>query len=424
MRIGIAGLGTVGCGLIEMIEAQGADCPLKIIAVSARSRHKKRSINIDAYEWFESPLALAGHQDIDCVVEVMGGSEGAAKELAEAALQHGKAVVTANKALIADYGYELAALAERHDAFFGYEAAVAGGIPVIKALRESFSGNKVQAIRGILNGTCNYILSTMRETGRSFDDVLQEAQKRGYAESDPRFDIDGIDAAHKLAILAALAFGVRVPFAALPVTGIRDITAADISYAREMGYRIKLLGLAEQEENGENISLSVEPCFVDKDSPIAYIEDVLNAVMIDAHPLGQSMLVGSGAGAGPTASSVFADLTDAVHGVKRPLYGRDVSALKCLPNDFQQRQQAQTYRYYMRLAVQDVAGVVADIAAILRDHDISISDMIQHGRDEHNPVDLVLLLHETSFAKLAKAKDEMQNLPSVIGAPMLMRILS
>lgn len=422
LNIAIAGLGTVGCGLIEMIERNKDACGVNIVAVSAHNKNKHRLVDISKYEWVNDALDFATRDDIDCVVELIGGSEGIAHDLVSQSLKAGKMVITANKALIADHGYELAAIAEEKDVFFGYEAAVAGGIPVIKALRESFAGNEITAVRGILNGTCNYILTTMRETGRSFADVLKDAQDLGYAESDPTFDVEGIDAGHKLAILAALGFGVKVPFEVLDIKGITAISAADSEQANKSGYRIKLLGLAERDDKGA-ITLSVEPCFVPKSNALAHVEGVLNAVQIDCEPLGRSMLVGAGAGSGPTASSVYADVLDAAMNIKRPLFGKPLNELSELSSDFAADKANLESRYYIRLRVEDRSGVIAELSTVLRDYNISISDMEQHGRGETKPVDLILMTHDVKAGQMKKAKLKLQELSCVKDKPVILRVL-
>lgn len=423
LNIAIAGLGTVGCGLIEMINSNKGECPVNIVAVSAHNKNKHRLVDISPYEWVDHALDFAKRDDIDCVIELIGGSEGIAHDLVKSSLATGKMVITANKALIADHGYELAAIAEEKDVFFGYEAAVAGGIPVIKALRESFSGNYITAIRGILNGTCNYILTTMRESGRDFKNVLKEAQDLGYAESDPTFDIEGIDAGHKLAILAALGFGVKVPFNRLDIRGITALSPVDSENADKAGYSVKLLGLAERSKT-DGITLSVEPCFVSKSNALAHVEGVLNAVQIDCEPLGRSMLVGAGAGAGPTASSVYADVLDAALHIKRPLFGKNLDGLSDLSECFEQDKNEQQSRYYMRLRVEDRAGVIAELAQVLKDYDISISDMEQRGHEKGKDVDLIIVTYDIAAGKMKDAAQKLQQLAVVKDNPVLLRILN
>ncbi|MBL0901618.1 MAG: homoserine dehydrogenase, partial [Reyranella sp.] len=296
LRIGIAGLGTVGAGVVKLLAEHGrllslrGGRPLKLVAVSARRRSKKRDIDLSRVRWENDPMALATAPDVDVVVELIGGSGGIARKLVSKALSSGKHVVTANKALLAMHGAEIAASAEKKGRILAFEAAVAGGIPIIKALREGLVGNRVRRLYGILNGTCNYILTTMRETGRDFDVVLAEAQAAGYAEADPSFDVDGIDAAHKLAVLTGAAFGAKVNFEGVHVEGIRRVTSMDIQFAEELGYRIKLLGLARETRHG--IEQRVHPCMVSLEAPIAHIEGVFNAVVVEGDFVGTPMFQG------------------------------------------------------------------------------------------------------------------------------------
>ncbi len=425
--IGIAGLGTVGCGVIAILQSMERELADKIgrtilvKMVSAQNRAKERPVDIGRYQWVDDALEMADDPEIDCIVEMIGGSDGPAKALVEKALANGKAVVTANKALMAFHGAELAKAAEGQSLFLGFEAAVAGGIPAIKILRESLGGNRVTGISGILNGTCNYILTTMRESGRSFDDVLAEAQALGYAEADPSFDIDGIDAAHKLAILCAIAFGVKIDFSTLPVTGIRHIQAGDIAYATQLGYRIKLLGLARSDAHGK-VSIRVEPCFVKADSQIGAVESVFNAVIYDAEPVDRIMVVGRGAGAGPTASAVLSDILDAAQGAVLPVYARPCDQLVTLDKEFATRQQDEESRFYLRLRVLDVPGVVADVATVLKNYQISISVVSQEGRAPKQPVDVVFVLHEASEKSVADACRDLSELQSVLERPTVLRI--
>ena len=324
LKIGIAGLGTVGAGVVKLLAEHGrllslrGGRPLKVVAVSARRKARKRDIDVSRVRWESDPMALATAPDIDVVVELIGGSSGVARRLVQTALRSGKHVVTANKALLAMHGTELATLAEKKGGILSFEAAVAGGIPIIKALREGLVGNRVGRLYGILNGTCNYILTTMRETGRDFEAVLAEAQAAGYAEADPSFDVDGIDAAHKLAVLTGAAFGAKVNFAGVHIEGIRHVSAMDIQFAEELGFRIKLLGLARETRYG--IEQRVHPCMVPLAAPIAHIEGVFNAVVVEGDFVGTTMFQGRGAGQGPTASAVVADLVDVARGREMPAF--------------------------------------------------------------------------------------------------------
>ena len=334
-----------------------------------------------------------------------------------AALAAGKPVVTANKALLAVHGAELAALAERGAVALGFEAAVAGGIPAIKVLREGLAANRIGRVTGILNGTCNYILTTMRERGGDFAPVLAEAQALGYAEADPAFDVDGIDAAHKLAILAALAFGRPVSFETVHVEGIRAVTALDVAFARELGYRIKLLGIARQLPAG--IEARVHPCLVPDSAPLARVEGVFNAVVAEGDAVGRVMLEGRGAGAGHTASAVVADLIDLARGRTTPVWGAGSGALADLPS---LPITAWSGACYLRLMVLDRPGVIAEVTAVLRDHAVSVESMIQHGRAPGEVVPMVLVTHEVRESAMRAALTRIAALDSVVEPPALIRI--
>ena len=423
LSVGVAGLGTVGAGVLKLLRdnadivAARAGRPIAVTAVSARDRTKDRGVPVGGLRWYEDPVALASDPGVDVVVEVIGGSEGPARALVEAALAAGKPVVTANKALLAVHGAALAAMAEERRVPLAFEAAVAGGIPAIKAVREGLAANRVSRVTGILNGTCNYILTQMRERGREFADVLADAQKLGYAETDPSFDIDGIDAAHKLAILAALAFGRPVAFDAVYIEGIRRISALDIAFATELGYRIKLLGIASQTEAG--IETRVHPCMVPQTAPIARVDGVFNAVVAEGDFAGRVMLEGRGAGAGPTASAVAADLIDIARDRHTPVWGAAAEALSALPSV---PMSAHVGPYYMRLMVVDRPGVIADVTAALRDHGISLESMLQRGRSPGEAVPVVLVTHETRESAMREAVSRISALGTVMEEPALIRI--
>jgi homoserine dehydrogenase len=423
LRLAIAGLGTVGVGTIELLEKQSAlllaRCgrELEVVAVSARERAKDRGVNLSKYKWYDDPVAMAQNADVDVVVELMGGSEGSALETCNVAIASGRHVVTANKALIALHGTTLARAAEDAGVTLSYEAAVAGGIPVIKALREGLAGNQISNLHGILNGTCNYILTTMRETGRAFDDVLLEAQELGYAEADPGFDIDGVDAAHKLAILTSVAFGTEVDFDSIHIEGIRHIAAEDIEYAGEFGYRIKLLGICEQTEHG--IQQRVHPVMVPENTPIAGVEGVFNAVVTEGDFVGTTVLEGRGAGAGPTASAVVSDLVDIASGRLVYTFGVPAASLTAAaPASLKDHSGA----YYVRLMVDDQPGVFAEIAAVLANHKISIEGVIQRSRSETEAVPVVMTTHETSEAAIQEVLAAFGKLDAVRETPHMIRI--
>jgi len=374
-------------------------------------------VSLSGLRWYEDPVALAADPGVDVVVELIGGADGPARALAEAAIAAGKPLVTANKAMLAVHGASLAAAAERCNVPLGFEAAVAGGIPVIKALREGLAGNRISRLAGILNGTCNYILTQMRERGREFAEVLADAQKLGYAEADPSFDIDGIDAAHKLAILAALAFGRPVAFDAVHVEGIRRISALDIAFAGELGYRIKLLGLARQSDGG--IEARVHPCMVPAGAPIARVDGVFNAVVAEGDFVGRVMLEGRGAGAGPTASAVVADLIDLARNRLTPVWGAAFDALSNAPSV---PMSLHVGPYYLRLMVVDRPGVIADVTAVLRDLGVSLESMLQRGRSPGEAVPVVLVTHETQESAMTAALDRIGALDAVLETPTLIRI--
>ncbi len=423
LRVGVAGLGTVGGGVLRRREenaalsAARAGRPIVVTTVSARDRHRDRGLPLQNLRWVDDPVALADDPALDAVVEVIGGSEGPARALAQACLAAGRPLVTANKALLAVHGAALARAAEQTGTAFGFEAAVAGGIPVIKALREGLAGNRIGRVAGILNGTCNYILTVMREQQREFGDVLAEAQALGYAEADPSFDIDGVDTAHKLAILAALAFGRQVDFGAVHVEGIRPISALDIAFAAELGYRIKLLGTARQTPAG--VEVRVHPAMLPCGALLAAVDGVFNAVLAEGDFVGEVFLQGRGAGAGPTASAIVADLIDISRGCSISIWGTPEAELGTGPKvGIAQHVGA----YYLRLMVVDQPGVLADVTAILRDHGISLVSMLQHGRAPGEAVPIVLVTHETGEAAVSAALAGMAALRTVLEPPALIRI--
>ncbi len=423
LRLGLAGLGTVGRGVVKTLTAHAetiaerAGRPIEIVAVSARDRSRDRGIDISGYRWVEDAADLARANDIDAVVELIGGSHGPAHDLVAGAIKAGKDVVTANKALLALHGTSLAETAEQAGAALAYEAAVAGGIPVVKALREGLAGNATRRLTGILNGTCNYILSTMEDTGRPFADVLKSAQELGYAEADPTFDVGGFDAAHKIAILAGVAFGARVPFDSVHVDGIEAVAAEDIEFAGELGYRIKLLALAELTDDG--ISVRVHPALVRRRTSLGEVAGVMNAVMIEAEPVQRTFLEGPGAGEGPTASAVVADIVDLARGSRLPVYttaSRNLVERPLVP--IAERHGAS----YLRLRVLDQPGVMAGITQIFAETGISIESLLQRGRNPGEPVSIVLVTHEARDAVMTEALSRIGALDAVVESPCLIRI--
>lgn len=423
LSIAVAGLGTVGGGTLHLLARhaglieQRCGRPIEVAAVSARDRKRERNLNLSGIAWFDDPVAMAKEVKADVVVELIGGAEGVAKRVCEAAIASGKDVVTANKALLAHHGAALAHAAESKGVSLRFEAAVGGGIPIVKGLREGLAANGISRVTGILNGTCNYILTSMRETGKDFAEVVDEACRLGYAESDPSFDIDGVDTAHKLAILTSVAFGCETNFDALYLEGIRHVTALDISFAEELGYRIKLLGIARLTEDG--VEQRVHPCLVPVRSLIAHVEDVNNAVMVEGDFVGNIVFQGRGAGAGPTASAVVADLIDIARGAKVPTFAIPAAKLAKLPPAPMER-----YRgaYYIRLMVVDQPGVIADVAATLRDENISLESMLQHGRAPTGAVPVVLTTHETEEAAMKRALERIGELKAVFEPPRMIRV--
>jgi homoserine dehydrogenase len=423
LKIAIAGLGTVGAATLGIVQrhsnllAQRCGRTLQVTAVSARDRNKDRGHPIDAFEWFDDPAEMARSADADVVVELIGGEDGVAKAVFEAAIGASRHVVTANKALLAHHGTALAKAAEAAGVTLAYEAAVAGGIPIVKSLREGLAANNLTRVYGILNGTCNYILTAMRKSGRPFDDVLREAQDLGYAEADPSFDIDGIDAAHKIAILTSIAFGTEIDFGAVHVEGIRQISPLDIEYAEELGYRIKLLATARRTAHG--IEQRVHASMVPNTAPIAFVDGVTNAIVAEGDAIGSAVHVGPGAGGGPTASAVVADLVDIARGRVTPTFSVPANVLEPLvPAAMEQHSGS----YYIRLMVDDKPGVVADVAAALRDEEVSLESMLQRARSTDEAVPVVLTTHTSEEAAIRRALQRIGGLLSVREAPCMIRI--
>lgn len=432
-RIGIAGLGTVGASVIRILErrnetvTQRGGRPVEVVAVSARDRSKDRGIDLSRFSWFENPVDLARSADVDCVVELVGGADGPALEVVQTALSGGKHVVTANKALLAKHGLALAKLAESKGVSIAFEASVAGGIPVIKTLREALPGNRVSRLYGILNGTCNYILSRMEMEGLTFQECLKDAQRLGYAEADPTFDVEGFDTAHKLAILTSLAFGTEIDAEAIYVEGISSITPLDLAMAKELGYRIKLLGVAERTETG--IEQRVHPTMVPRTSSIAQVMGVTNAVTIDADAVRELTLIGPGAGGDATASAVVADIADVAAGVAQPLFGKPVAQLEKAPRAPMQRHEG---GYYIRLTVHDRPGVAAGVATRMAEEEISLESILQkrseiaatkdpHGRSGA-PVSLVLITYAATEASIRSAVEKISRDGLIAEPPQVIRI--
>lgn len=416
MRIGIAGLGTVGSAVFEIL----ADHPqFKIIAVSARDQEKDRGLNLEGVRWVNDPVQLALSSDVDVVIELMGGDGNPALSLIREALQRRKPVITANKALLAYHGFDLACLAEDNQVPLMYEAAVAGGIPIIKIIREGLAANGISAVYGIMNGTCNYILTEMGRTGENFETVLTNAQKLGYAESDPSLDIDGGDTGHKLSILSGLAFGCVPDFKSLFVEGIRSISIEDIRLADELGYHIKLIGQARKNASGAILQF-VSPSLLPKSSPIANTHGVLNGILIEGSYVGPSFVAGRGAGGFATASAVVADLIDLQHGKNILPFGMPARLLSST-----QKASLEDWdgAFYIRLVVKDRPGVIAEISPILRDSNISIESFIQRGRSMDQPVSMIMMTHETKGHNILKAITQIKELDCIMDDPLVMPVL-
>ena len=434
LKIGLAGLGTVGAGVLRLLSKNGALLEQRIgrrfvvTAVCARDREKQRGVDISGAQWFDDPVALARSAEIEIFVELIGGEDGPAKASVEAALRAGKHVVTANKALLASHGTALARLAEANNVALNFEAAVAGGIPIVKTMRESLAGNQVTRVFGILNGTCNYILTRMRNEGQPFEAVLADAQRAGYAEADATFDVDGHDTAHKLAILTSLAFGTEISFETIYLEGIRSITPADIEAADELGYKIKLLGVALRTESG--VEQRVHPTMVPSESAIAQVDGVLNCVAVTGDFSGNIMLVGPGAGANPTASSVVSDIADIARGLAFPAFIAPASRL--VPH-LRAAMRAHEGGYYIRLSVYDRPGAFAAIASRMAREGISLESIVQKrraalppgsGRASRpgEPTPIVIITHETTEAAIRRALEAIEADGHVNERPQMIRI--
>lgn len=423
LRIGIAGLGTVGAGTVQLlrdnastIEAR-AGVKLQVVAVSMRNPKKKRTVKLDGIKIVKDAIDLADDKNIDIIVEVIGGDKGVAKDLIERSIKNGKHVVTANKALIAHHGQKLAEAAEANGVVLAFEAAVAGGIPIIAALRSGLAANKLTRIAGILNGTCNYILTTMTRDKRDFKEVLADAQKLGYAEADPSFDVDGIDAAHKTSILAALAFGTQPNFKDVHIEGIRRITLRDIEYAASFGYTVKLLGIATLE--GGKLLQRVHPCLVAKDSPLAAVDGSFNAVQVEGNAVGRVVFEGRGAGAGPTASAVVADLIAIARGDRYAPFNVKAKQLKkAAPGSLD----AHKGCYYLRLSLKDEPGVLAEFTRAFAAQKISVHSITQRAVIADHSAQVIVITHDTTEAAVKRAANAIAKLPVSVEPPVVLRI--
>ena len=421
LRLGIAGLGTVGTGVVRIVRqkaetlAARAGRPITITAVSARTRDKDRGVNLSDYAWEDDPVALAKRDDVDVFVELMGGSDGPAKAATEAAIAAGKDVVTANKAMLAHHGHALALAAEEAGRVIRFEAAVAGGIPVIKTLTEGLAGNDITRVMGVMNGTCNYILTRMQATGQGYNALFEEADKLGYLEADPNLDVGGIDAGHKLALLSSIAFGCQVDFDGVALEGIQDITLDDIRHAADMGYRIKLLGVAQM--TGRGLEQRMSPCLVPAKSPLGQLEGGTNMVVLEGDQVEQIVLRGPGAGMGPTASAVMGDVMDIARGFRLPVFGQPAATLKPCA----QASSATPARYYLRMSLEDKPGALAKVATLLGEAGISIDRMRQYRHDDAT-APVLIVTHKTNREALDTALTGIRRLDVLAGEPVALRI--
>lgn len=421
LRLGIAGLGTVGAGVVKIVRQKAAlletraGRPVVITAVSARSRDKDRGVNLSSYAWEDDPVALATREDVDVFVELMGGSEGPAKDATEAALNAGKDVVTANKALLAHHGNALANLAESNDCVLRFEAAVAGGIPVIKALTEGLAGNDITRVLGVMNGSCNYILTRMESAGLSYEAVFEEANQLGYLEADPMLDVGGIDAGHKLSLLASIAFGTQVDFDSVELEGIGCVTIEDIRQAADMGYKIKLLGVSQL--TGRGLEQRMAPCLVPDSSPLGQLDGGTNMIVLEGDNVGQIVLRGAGAGEGPTASAVMGDVMDIARGLRITTFGQPASTLVTSTP----AQTSTPAPYYLRLALVDKPGALAKIAAVLGEAGVSINRMRQYDHAD-NAAPVLIVTHKTTRSDLEVALKGMGETNVLASEPVALRI--
>lgn len=423
LKLGIAGLGTVGAGVVKIVQKHAdllekrAGRRIVISAVSARSRSKNRDVDLSGYGWEDDPVALARRKDVDLFIEVMGGSEGPAKDATEAAIAAGKDVVSANKALLAHHGQALAEAAEAKGHVIRFEAAVAGGIPVIKALTEGLAGNQIRRVMGVMNGTCNYILTRMESAGLPYETVFEEARQLGYLEADPNLDVGGIDAGHKLSLLSAIAFGTKVSFEAVELEGIGRISIDDIRRAADMGYKIKLLGVAQM--TGRGLEQRMTPCLVPADSPLGQLQGGTNMVVLEGDSVGQIVLRGAGAGEGPTASAILADVIDIARGTRLSTFGQPAATLA----EPVAAKATAPAPYYLRMALTDKPGALAKVATVLGDEGISIDRMRQYGHaDSDAPV--LIVTHKTTRDAVNHALSRLPATGVVLGEPVAIRIES
>ncbi|APX11908.1 homoserine dehydrogenase [Tateyamaria omphalii] len=421
LRLGIAGLGTVGIGVVKIVRQHAAlleartGRKIEISAVSARSRDKDRGVPLNGYVWEDDPVAVATRDDVDIYVELIGGTDGPAKASVEAAIAAGKDVVTANKAMLAIHGQALAEAAEAKGVSLRYEAAVAGGIPVIKSLTEGLAGNEITRIVGVMNGSCNYILTRMESAGLSYAEVFAEADGLGYLEADPQLDVGGIDAAHKLAILSSIAFGTRVDFDGIELEGIERVSIDDIHHAADMGYKIKLLGVAQK--TGRGLEQRMMPCLVPDTSPFGQLQGGTNMVAVEGHAVEQVVLRGPGAGEGPTASAVMGDVCDIARGLRLPVFGQPADTLTDAPR----AASILPAPYYLRMALVDKPGALAKIATVLGDAGVSIDRMRQYGHSD-TTAPVLIVTHTCTRSAVNEALEAMQDTGVLASDPVVLRI--
>ena len=422
VKIGIAGLGNVGEEVARQIlngfRVKNEIYPLELVGVSYKSRSKKRNLDLSGIKFYEDAVSIAKDKEIDLVIELIGGETGIAKELCETSLRNHKGLITANKALVANSGHVLADMAEKNNVFFAFEASVAGGIPILKIVRESLSANKINRMAGILNGTANYILTEMENTKGDFNIILKDAQDKGFAEQDPSFDIDGIDAAHKISILSAIAFGKLPSIDSMEIKGIRNIRSNDMDYCEELGFKIRLLGVASETKN-KQLNCSVQPWLVPNNNTLASVMGPMNAIEINSNLTGPVLITGAGAGSGPTASAVLSDVIDFAAGRKSLSFSR--SAANIIVSKKATSFEKPT-RYYIRLSVVDQSGVLAELTAIFRDYNISIESFIQKGISDDKSAQLVILTHSTDHDKIKNASLSINELKIVLAEPICLPI--
>ena len=422
VKIGIAGLGNVGEEVARQIlngfRVKNEIYPLELVGVSYKSRSKKRKLDLSGIKFYEDAVSIAKDQEIDLVIELIGGETGIAKELCETSLRNHKGLITANKALVANSGHVLADMAEKNNVFFAFEASVAGGIPILKIVRESLAANKINRMAGILNGTANYILSEMENTKGDFNIILKDAQDKGFAEQDPSFDIDGIDAAHKISILSAIAFGKLPSIDSMEIKGIRNIRSNDMDYCEELGFKIRLLGVASETKN-KQLNCSVQPWLIPNNNTLASVMGPMNAIEINSNLTGPVLITGAGAGSGPTASAVLSDVIDFAAGRKSLSFSR--SAANIIVSKKATSFEKPT-RYYIRLSVVDQSGVLAELTAIFRDYNISIESFIQKGISDDKSAQLVILTHSTDHDKIKNASLSINELKIVLAEPICLPI--